>query len=171
MVGAALAQLDRSLKQALPLASTAFVALLSVVPLPIPEYAVLAPNFVLICAFYWIVHRPDRFPAWGAFLIGLFDDMLSGAPSGLNAFVLLLAHFTIVAQHKFFRGKAFWLIWAAFAILAAGAHALTLLIGLLLAGAIPDPLAAAAQLGLTVALYPVAAALFGRVQRLFLSGG
>ncbi len=167
---AALTQVDRALKRALPLALGAAIVMLSVVPLPVPEYAVLAPGFLLMAVFYWTVHRPDLFPAWGAFALGLFDDLLSGAPLGLNAFVLLLAHFSIVAQHKVFRGKAFWLIWAAFAILAAGAHALTLLIGLLLAGAIPDPRAAAAQLGLTVALYPVAAALFGRVQRLFLSG-
>jgi rod shape-determining protein MreD len=171
MVGAALAQLDRSLKQALPLASTAIVALLSVVPLPIPEYAVLAPNFVLICAFYWIVHRPDLFPAWGAFLVGLFDDMLSGAPSGLNAFVLLLVHFTIVAQHKFFRGKAFWLIWASFALVAAAAALATAILVFFVAKIVVTPGAFFAQMALTMAVYPALAAVLGRVQRLFLSGG
>lgn len=171
MVGAALAQLDRSLKQALPLASTALVALLSVVPLPIPEYAVLAPNFVLICAFYWIVHRPDLFPAWGAFLIGLFDDMLSGAPSGLNAFVLLLVHSTIVAQHKFFRGKAFWLIWASFALVAAGAALATAILVFIVAKIVVTSGAFVAQLALTMAVYPALAAVLGRAQRLFLSGG
>jgi rod shape-determining protein MreD len=171
MVGAALAQLDRSLKQALPLASTAMVALLSVVPLPIPEYAMLAPNFVLICAFYWIVHRPDLFPAWGAFLIGLFDDALSGAPLGLNAFVLLLAHATIVAQHKFFRGKAFWLIWASFALVAAATALATAILVFVVAKIVVTPGAFFAQMALTIAVYPAAAALLGRLQRLFLSGG
>ncbi len=171
MVGAALAQLDRSLKLALPLASAALVVMLSVVPLPIPEYAVLAPNFVLICAFYWIVHRPDLFPAWGAFLIGLFDDMLSGAPPGLNAFVLLLVHFTIVAQHKFFRGKAFWLIWASFALVAAAAALSTALLIFAVAKVVVTPGAFFAQMALTMAVYPAVAAVLGRVQRLFLPGG
>ncbi|MFM7346006.1 MAG: rod shape-determining protein MreD [Tagaea sp.] len=171
MVGAALAQLDRSLKQALPLASTALVALLSVVPLPIPEYAVLAPNFVLICAFYWIVHRPDLFPAWGAFLVGLFDDTLSGAPLGLNAFVLLLVHFTIVAQHKFFRGKAFWLIWASFALVAAAAAVATAILIFVVAKIVVTPGAFFAQMALTMAVYPALAAVLGRAQRLFLPGG
>ncbi|MCM0019413.1 MAG: rod shape-determining protein MreD [Tagaea sp.] len=171
MVGAALAQLDRSLKLALPLVSTALVALLSVVPLPIPEYAVLAPNFVLICAFYWIVHRPDLFPAWGAFLAGLFDDALSGAPLGLNACVLLLVHATIVAQHKFFRGKAFWLIWASFALLAAAAAIATAILVFVVAKIALTPGIFFAQLALTIAAYPAAAALLGRAQRLFLPGG
>jgi rod shape-determining protein MreD len=171
MVGAALAQLDRSLKLALPLASTALVVLLSVVPLPIAEYAVLAPNLALICAFYWIVHRPDLFPAWGAFLIGLFDDMLSGAPAGLNAFVLLLVHYAIVVQHRFFRGKAFWLIWAAFATIAAGAALVGAILLLLVAKVAPSPGVFLVQLALTVAVYPAAAALLGRVQRVFLAGG
>jgi rod shape-determining protein MreD len=121
--------------------------------------------------FYWTVHRPDLFPAWGAFAVGLFDDVLSGSPLGVNALVLLLAHVSIVAQHKVFRGKAFWLVWAAFGIVALGAQLLTMLLGLLLKGAFPDPLVTLAQLALTVSLYPVATAVLGRVQRLFLAGG
>lgn len=171
MVGAALAQLDRSLKQALPLILTALIALLSVVPLPIPEYAVLAPNLVLICAFYWIVHRPDLFPEWGAFAIGLFDDALSGAPLGLNAFVLLVVHATITGQHKFFRGKAFWLIWASFAVLSAAVAVATLLLVFIVMKVVAAPGLFLAQLGLTIAIYPAAAALLGRIQRLFLPGG
>ncbi|MBI1245855.1 MAG: rod shape-determining protein MreD [Alphaproteobacteria bacterium] len=171
MVVAALAQLDRALKRALPLALAFIVVLLSVVPLPVPEYAVLAPSFALMSVFYWTVHRPDLFPAWGAFAVGLFDDMLSGAPLGLGAFVLLLVHFSIVAQHKVFRGKAFWLVWAAFAIVAFVAQLVTLLFGFALKGALPDTMPAATQLALTIALYPVATAVFGRFQRVFLSGG
>jgi len=171
MVVAALAQLDRALKLGLPLGLTFLIVLLSVVPLPVPEYAVLAPSFALMSVYYWTVHRPDLFPAWGAFAVGLFDDVLSGSPLGVNAFVLLLAHFAIVAQHKVFRGKAFWLVWAAFAFIAFGAQILTLFIGLLLKGAFPDFMIALTQLGLTIALYPAATALLGRVQRHFLAGG
>jgi rod shape-determining protein MreD len=171
MVGAVFAQLDRSLKQALPVVLTALVVLLSVIPLPIPEYAMLAPNVVLICVFYWIVHRPDLFPAWGAFLIGLLDDSLSGAPLGLNALVLLLVHYAIVAQHKFFRGKAFWLIWIAFAVLAAGAALVTAIVAYAVARlSVPIGLFAT-QLALTVAVYPAVAAVLGRVQRIFLTAG
>jgi rod shape-determining protein MreD len=171
MVVAALAQIDRALKRALPLAVALLAVLLSVVPLPVPEYAVLAPAFALMSVFYWTVHRPDLFPAWGAFAVGLFDDVLSGAPLGLGAFVLLLVHYTIVTQHKVFRGKAFWLVWAAFAIVALAAQLVTLAFGLALKGALPDALPAATQFALTVALYPVATAVFGRLQRFFLSGG
>ena len=170
MVVAAFNQLDRLLKRALPAGLTLLIVLLSVVPIPVPEYAVLAPNFALMAVFYWTIHRPDLFPAWGAFAIGLFDDVLSGAPLGLNALVLLLTHFTIMSQHKVFRGKAFWLIWLAFVIVAAGAQLLTVAIGLALKGAIPAGPIVAAQYALSVALYPAVAAFLGRVQRLFLSG-
>lgn len=171
MVVAALAQLDRALKRGLPLGLTFIFVVLSVVPMPVPEYSVLAPSVALMSVYYWTVHRPDLFPAWGAFAVGLFDDVLSGSPLGVNAFVLLLAHFSIVAQHKVFRGKAFWLVWAAFGFVALGAQILTMVIGLLLKGAFPDPLVTLAQLALTVSLYPVATAVLGRVQRIFLAGG
>jgi len=171
MVVAAFAQLDRLLKRALPGFLAALIALLSVLPLPIPEYAVLAPNFALMAVFYWTVHRPDLFPAWSAFLTGLFLDSLSGAPLGLNALVLLLVHFTLIAQHKVFRGKAFWLIWLAFVIVAAGALALSALLGWAFRGGLPGWPMLAAQFALTLALYPALAAFLGRVQRHFLADG
>ncbi|MBL0932043.1 MAG: rod shape-determining protein MreD [Alphaproteobacteria bacterium] len=171
MVGAVFAQLDRSLKLALPVISTVLAVLLSVVPLPIPEYSMLAPNVVLICAFYWIVHRPDLFPAWCAFLVGLLDDALSGAPLGLNALVLLLVHYAIVAQHKFFRGKAFWLIWASFALIATGAAIVTAIVAYAAAHLSVPVALFATQLALTIAIYPAIGAVLGRVQRLFLTAG
>lgn len=171
MVGAVFAQLDRSLKLALPIVVTMLALLLSIVPLPIPEYSMLAPNFVLICAFYWIVHRPDLFPAWGAFVVGLLDDALSGAPMGLNALVLLLVHYAIVAQHKFFRGKAFWLIWSSFALIATGAAVVTAIVAYAAAHlSVPFGLFAT-QLALTIAIYPAVGAVLGRVQRVFLTAG
>ena len=171
MVVAAFVQLDRLLKRARPTSLTALIAAFAVVPLPIPEYAVLAPNFALMAVFYWTVHRPDLFPAWGVFLIGLLADSLSGAPLGLNALVLLLVHFTLVAQHKVFRGKAFWLIWLAFVMVAAGAHVLAAVLGWVFRGGLPGGPVFVAQLALTVALYPALATFLGRVQRHFLADG
>ena len=80
MVVAALAQLDRALKRGLPLGLTFVIVLLSVVPLPVPEYAVLAPSFALMAVYYWTVHRPDLMRPWSVFVIGVLDDVLSGTP-------------------------------------------------------------------------------------------
>ena len=167
---AALVQLDRIVKRALPAALSVLVVALSVVPVPIQEYAVLAPNFALMSVYYWIVHRPDLLPAWGVFLIGLLADALSGGLVGLNAFVLLLVQASIMSQHKVFRGKAFWLVWLAFAIVAFVAQLLAAALGLAFRGGLPGWPIWLSQFALTVALYPALAALMGRIQRLFLGG-
>ena len=168
MTAVLLHRLDRWVREAAPLAISLLVVIATVVPVRVPEYAFLAPGFVLMAVFYWTVHRPDLMRPWGAFVVGLFDDVLTGAPLGLNALVFVLMHGVIVAQHRFFRGKPFVLVWFAFAVIAFGAHTIASLLALIAGGAPIEPSAMLVRYGLAVAMYPLAGWFLGRAQRAFL---
>jgi rod shape-determining protein MreD len=102
------------------------------------------------------------------FVVGLLDDVLSGSPLGINALVLLLVHWAIVAQHKAFRGQPFVIVWFGFALVAFGAAPLEALLALVAGYGLLDPLSLLVQYFLTLALYPPVALLMGRAQRAFL---
>ncbi|MBM3275054.1 MAG: rod shape-determining protein MreD [Candidatus Sericytochromatia bacterium] len=153
---------------AIPLLATIVAVVLNVVPLRLPDYAPLAPGFVLMAVFYWTVHRPDLMRPWAVFLIGVLDDMLSGTPLGVNSLVLLFVHWAIVAQHRVFRGKSFLLIWLGFALVALGAKMLLAAVAFLIGYGLLDPLVLLVQYFLTLALYPPLALIMGRAQRVFL---
>lgn len=157
--------MDSWARTATPLAAILVTALVSVVPAGIPDYATLAPAFVLMAVFYWTVHRPDLLRPWQVFLIGLLHDILAGGPLGVNSLVLLFAYWAIVAQHKVFRGKSFGLVWCAFALVAAGAELLVMIAALVTGYGLINPAAALVQYALTIALYPPVAFLMGRAQR------
>lgn len=165
-----LQRFDTKLRHAVPSLLTLAIVILSVAPLRVPDYALVAPGLVLIALFYWAVHRPDLLHPWHACVIGLFDDVLSGTPLGINGLVLTLVHWAVTSQHTFFRGKSFAVIWLAFALLAPVAVLLTALLSLVAARAMIDPMVLLVQSLLTIALYPPLAWLLGRAQRVLLAG-
>src|SRR3546814_14355387 len=71
-----------------------------------------------MAVFYWSIFRADLMTMLGAFLIGLFLDLLSGGPLGLNAATLLLIHELGVSQRRVFLGSSFLVNWTAFALVA-----------------------------------------------------
>ena len=156
-------------RQTSPLSLTLFLVLVAVAPLRIPEYARVAPDFALMSVFFWTVHRPDLMRPWWAFVIGLFADILSGTPLGINALVYVLVHGALIAQHKVFRGKPFGLIWIGFGIIALVAGTIGYLAGFILTGAMIRPGLWATHVMVTFACYPLVGWLMGRVQRAFLS--
>lgn len=164
-----LQRLDISVRHSTPVALTLLVTVLSVVPLGLPSGATFVPDMVLISVFYWTVHRPDLMRAWTVFVIGLFADILSGAPMGLQSLVLVLVHATIISQHKVFRGASFGVVWWAFALLAPCAHLVGAVGAYLTTGVLIAPSVLGLRLVLTVAFYPVLAWLLGRAQRAFLA--
>jgi len=161
-------RLDAWARASAPLVLTLAVVVVKVVPLRLPAYAVIAPDLVLMAVFYWTVHRPDLLRPWGAFVVGLLDDILTGTPLGVSSLVLLLVHWTIIAQHRLFRALSFALLWFGFAVIAAGAKALIVLLALIIGHGLIDPTVVVAQYAFTLAVYPLIALLMGRAQRAFL---
>ena len=159
---------DNWARGAIPIVLTLVAVIVQLVPVRLPDYSVIAPDFVLMAVYYWTVHRPDLMRPWSVFLVGIIDDILSGMPLGVSALILLFAHWAIVSQHRVFRGQSFLLLWCGFALVASGAKILMLLLALAAGYGFGDPSRLLMQYALTVALYPVVAMLMGRAQRALL---
>lgn len=163
-------RLDRAGRNLAPGAVTVLLVLVGLVPVRIPQYMAITPLLVLTSVYYWTIHRPDLMRPLAVFAIGLLQDLLSGAPLGLNALVLLAVHGVVVSQRRFFLASTFALMWFGFAMVLAGAAMLEWLV---FTAYNTTPMRADAvlvQVLLTLALFPVLAAVFIRIHQAFLQG-
>ncbi len=171
MTSLLLQRLDRFARNLIPLALSLLLVIVGSLPFQIPGYGMVAANLALMSVFYWSVYRPDLLPPWAAFLIGLLQDILVGTAPGLNALVLLLARAMVVSQGRVFRGKSFLVMWWGFAMVALGAQSLVWLLMAVLHLTLLDPLPAAFQGALTVALFPFLTWFLAHTQHAILQQG
>jgi len=164
MTAALLLRLDRISRSVAPLTLCIGLLIMAALPLRLPGFGRVAPDVALIAVFYWSVYRPDLFPAAAAFFLGLFNDVLIGGPLGASAFVLLLAHWLVRSQRRFFVGKSFAVVWWAFGMVAVGAGLIAWLVAMALALVPVSITPALFRCVLTVALYPFLTWLFARTQ-------
>jgi rod shape-determining protein MreD len=139
------------------LASLLFAAPFSLFGLRLPE-----PVFALAPAFAWPIIRPSLLPPLALLGLGLFLDLLWGAPLGVWPASLLAAYAPVLLGRAFLSGQGVWTLLAWY----VGGCAAALLAGWLLvalkAGAPPNLIALGWQFLVTVALFPFA---FRLVQR------
>ncbi len=164
-------RVERSLARILPLATTAFAALLSILPVPISGYAAVTPAFTLMAVFHWTLYRPDLLPPSALFLIGASEDLLSGAPLGTTALVLLFARSIVLGARRFFANRHFLFVWSGFVVLSGGAMLFVWALNSLFDSTFLEIHSSVFRLGLTVALFPAASLLLGRTQRAVLAAG
>jgi rod shape-determining protein MreD len=160
-------KLDQTGRNIAPVAMTALLMLLGMVPLYLPSYGVMAPSLGLMALYYWVLHRPDLLRPGTAFALGLLQDLLSGTPFGMNALVNTLVYWVILTQRRFL-ATSFSMLWWGFGMIATGAG----LVGwaaysVLNATLLPFETVMVGVL-FTVALFPAFAWLFIRVHRAFL---
>lgn len=53
----------------------------------------LRPLFMFVVMLFWVIHRPELFGAWFAFLVGIISDFLLDTRLGQQAFSAVLATF------------------------------------------------------------------------------
>ena len=165
--GGILQRLDATARAATPSLVALALIVLGVVPLRLPEFAAITPSFTLMAVYYWTMYRAELMPAAAVFGIGLFQDLLSGGPLGVNAFVLLLVHGAVMTQRRVLMRRPFALGWIGFAFIALAGFALNWLTIALLNLTVFDPLIASVQCAMTVMLYPPFAWMFVAVQRVW----
>jgi rod shape-determining protein MreD len=107
-------------------------------------------------------------PAYAVFLIGLFQDILTGAPIGVNAFVFLAVYGAVLSQKRFFIGKSFFILWLGFSLIAAGASVTSWVLLSAFHFTLVEPRTVFFQYLLTLGAFPAVAWLFLRWQRAFL---
>ena len=164
-------KLDHLARQLTPFTLTFLLVLLDAVPLRIPHLQPISPAWPLIAVFYWILYRPDLMPPAAAFLLGLTQDTLSGAPLGVHAAIFVLAHLGITTQRRFFLGKSFAVLWLGFALLALCAFVLKWLLLTLFYLVVASPLPLALQMVVTIGCFPLLFWGLSRVQASLIDHG
>ena len=141
------------------------LVLASTIPFHIPGFGPVTPNFVLIATFFWGIHRVYFFSNITVFFIGLLLDILVGTPPGLNAIVLVLVRNVAVMQGKVFRGKPFLVLWIGFALIGLVAGMVIWALSVIYHMTIIGPLPIIFQTAMTIAVFPLLAWLFARIQQ------
>lgn len=158
-------RLDLVLRRLTPFLITAGLVLIGVLPVHIPAYGAVAPLLPLVVVYHWSLYRPELMPAWAVFLLGLLVDALSGAPIGVNAGVFVVVRGVVESQQQFFIGKSFVIVWFGFALVLAGALAVSWLLVSAFHVAVIAPGALVFQFALTLGGYPVLSWLLLRWQQ------
>jgi len=161
-------RLDGLARQFSPVLLTLALVILNILPLPLPDFARVAPVLPLMAIYHWSVYAPELMPTPAVFGIGLLFDILSGAPLGANALMFLVAYGLVSAQRRFLIGKPFFIIWSGFAIVAAGAGVFSWALTSAYHFQLLDTEAFLVQGAITIGLFPVLDWLFLRWQHAFL---
>ncbi len=85
-------------------ATAALGLLLAQVPLP-QWLAVVRPAFLALTLLYWLVMSPRTGGLLAAFVLGMLQDVLLGAPLGQHAFALLTVSYLAIRMHLLVRAK------------------------------------------------------------------
>lgn len=153
-------RLDLAVRRLAPLLLTLVLVILSQVPMQLPAAMPIAPAFAVISVYFWGLHQPDVMPAPVVFAVGLFQDILSGLPIGLNAFLLLVLYGLVVSQRRYFFGKSFGVLWWGFAMVAIVTGFLEWAMMSILSAQFLAVTPVAVEQLTTAALYPVVAYIF-----------
>lgn len=156
--------LELGLRRAVPLLTLLAAGVLDLLPLPDAAPQSLAPLTSVAVAFFWAIHRPDLVSPALVVGVGLLLDALAGLPLGLTALTLLLTRQLAASPEPALRDRPALLVWGAFLLVAATALALRWLVASLWWGHAFAPRPVLFELALTVAIYPLAAGLLGRLR-------
>ena len=140
--------------------AVAFIVLLAILSMQsFVLSSLLTVNMALILhpLYFWAVFRPQVFPAWLAFLLGLLVDIVSGKLLGLNAFLLVFIQFVILKQRRYLLSQPFATQWGAFLFLSLVAEGIRWAVMALADTALLSALPALTSAICSAALYPVSA--------------
>ncbi|MCG8503659.1 MAG: rod shape-determining protein MreD [Sphingomonadales bacterium] len=157
--------LDQAVEAATPAALGLILIFAAAVPMHVGQFEFFTPKVLLIMVYYWTIHFPERLTLGTVFLLGLFEDLLLGAPLGMNALVLALVHFLLVGQLNVFIGRPFVLTWAGFLPVVLSAAVIFWLMSSMDHGAFLSPVQFLLQAMVTMALYPLLGWVLGRLFR------
>ena len=87
----------------------------------IPRFSIFF-NIIRLCAFYcgiyfWLSTRADIFNFFSTFILGVFADVISGTPLGINVLTFLLFYLTSIYLISYFNIKKFSYSWLIFSLI------------------------------------------------------
>ncbi len=157
--------LDLATRKLTPFLLSLALVMLNLMPLHLPGYAAISPNFALMAVYYWALHCPSLFPSGAVFVIGLMQDILSGSPVGKNAAILIIVYIIAVSQARFFYAKSFLVVWWGFLMVSLGVATMEWFVASIFAARLLVPEPAFYECAMNVAAYPIFGWLFVLVHR------
>ena len=161
-------RLDAVARNLTPFGLTLVLVILSVVPLHLPDFQRVARGLTLMAVYHWAIYRPNLLPLTAVFVLGLLQDILSGAPLGVFVLVFLTAYGVVLSQRRFLAGKSFLIYWLGFAVIAFGAAVESWVLASIWNFAILDFRSIFYQFLISLGLFPIVAWMFLRWQQAFL---
>ncbi|MFN4088161.1 MAG: rod shape-determining protein MreD [Alphaproteobacteria bacterium] len=165
MTGTIWQRMDLWVRLSTPFALGLVVAVVSVLPWPLPGGSTVTPPLPLAIVYYWALQRDDVMTPPAVFMLGLTQDMLGGAPLGLNALVLLLVAALVRYRGRPVARQPFVVLWWGYAVVAALAEAALWGVGSVYQFALLAPQPFLVQYLLGVCLYPLLSLLCAGLQR------
>ncbi len=150
------------IRRATPALSVFLATLLMALPVPLAGGAM--PHLALLLVIIWASLQPRLMPAWAAFILGLFADLVSGLPLGLSALLFPGAVIAVRLGEARVEGHSLFIDWVFTGLLVLAVHVLTWqLLGFTGSAAPLAPLAA--QAAITLLAYPLVVTIAARIQR------
>lgn len=166
MTSALWMRLDIWARRLIPAGLSVIFVLVEVLPLPVPGYAAIVPMLLLASVFFWAIHHPGLLPPAVVFIIGLVEDILSGALIGSGAVILLLVYSVIVSQRIVFLNKSFLVVWFGFLVVAFAAGLMHWAFASAFSGRLLWAGTALFRVLITIAVYPLLTWILHGAQRL-----
>lgn len=147
--------------QLVPPATIVAASLLTIVP--IIGSVGLMPPFGLLMLMAWRLSDEDALPIWSPLLLGLFDDLVSGQPTGTAMLTWSICFLGIDLVDQRLVWRDFWQDWT----LAAAAIAFCLIVGRFVASPISAHVDTVliGQILVSTLLYPLIARLCAWIER------
>ena len=148
----------------LPFLSSVLLIICSYIPFDFFALNCIKVSFGAICTYFWLQHRPDLFNLWSVFWLGVFDDVITASPFGINMFEYLLLFVLVNNTSRLFNAKPFVVLWCGFALLDLICYlAKWLLVSVYYSQFLPLPELMVSYL-ITVSVYPIISLFLAFVQ-------
>lgn len=154
----------KALWQCVPTVIALVGVLISLIPLGLVSHWLVFPVLALTAVYFWAINQPTLLPPVLVFVIGLAQDLLSGGPIGLWAFVYLVAYAAILSQRNLLFALPFVMLWGGFLIVAMGAGVLVWMVGSFYYSQVLSFSPIALQVAATALIYPLMSKIFSHVQ-------
>ncbi len=101
----------------MPLLASTVLMLFSFLPLNSEIAGNAQPAVGLMCAYFWLVYRPDLFNLPVVFVYGMIADAASAAPFGAGLVSMLVMYLSVTNLIKYLNGRIFVVLWVGIAAL------------------------------------------------------
>ncbi|MBN35118.1 MAG: rod shape-determining protein MreD [Rhodospirillaceae bacterium] len=140
------------------------LVLATATPLYISHIGTVMPQLGVIAVFFWVIYRPDLMSYGAAFSIGIVADLVTGAPLGVTALILIVVRRVAMAKRRHALGKPFHVLWFSFALIALPAALFGWLVASVYTLQALSILNVLAQAAMTVLVFPLIVWLLTRCQ-------